>query len=184
MRVAHVIYTAGCLALMCSTAVMAELTTNEVEFNFNFTSGEFPGSEVQQWSTTHVDLLTYDETSGRVFTTLTEHVDMTFAIGDEVITATVDASYAFQSSSYEFDMSFVIPEAPLDYGPMTIDISGDYDFNGNWAGTFTATLGPGSGFGAAEYTGDWNAQVIPAPAGVALIGIAGLAGRRRRSGSA
>ena len=170
----------ACLMLMCSTGAIAGVTTDQVEFNFNFTSGEFPGSEVQQWTTTHTDLLSYDETNGLVWTTATSHIDMTFAIGDQVVTSEADITYTF-GGLYLFDMTFYVPEAPLDYGPMTIDINGDYDFNGNWEGTFTATLSPDLGFAGTELTGNWSAQVIPAPAGIALLGIAGLARRRRRN---
>jgi hypothetical protein len=42
---------------------------------------------------------------------------------------------------------------------------------------------PGSGFQGAEtgvVTGSWSAQIVPAPGAIALFGLAGLSGRRRR----
>ncbi len=79
-----------------------------------------------------------------------------------------------------FGVTFTIPEAPLDQGPMSIVIGGNYNFETDiWEGTFTATLGSGSGFAGAEYAGEWSGQVVPAPTGIALLGIAGLARRRR-----
>ena len=168
--------------LMCCTGAIADMATDQVEFNFNFTTGEFPGSEVTEWFTTHTDVLTYDHATGHVSTTYTEHLDMTFAIGSQVVTTEANLSYAWHSGVDLFDMSILIPEAPLDYGPMRIDISGEYVYSADsWEGTFTATLGPDVGFAGTGFSGNWNAQVIPAPAGIALLGIAGLARRRRRN---
>ena len=168
--------------LMCCTGAIADMATDQVEFNFNFTTGEFPGSEVSEWFTTHTDVLTFDHTTGFIVNGFSQHVDMTFAIGNQVVTTAANMSYTWHSGVDLFDIAIFIPEAPLDYGPMTIVISGDYIYStDSWEGTFTAAVGWDTGFTGTAFSGNWNAQVIPAPAGIALLGIAGLARRRRRN---
>jgi MYXO-CTERM domain-containing protein len=70
------------------------------------------------------------------------------------------------------------------YGPMRIDLEGVVLFSAQlelWEGDLYGTYGPDTPFGAGEsFTGDWSARVVPAPGALALLGVAGLAGRRRR----
>lgn len=109
-------------------------------------------------------------------------VDFTFLLGGETIS--VDGGYqSFVHDGFGIDATMEIPEAPLDYGPMTIVFEGGVSyqpFSERWAGNLTATITPGNGFVGESYAVDFVAQVVPAPGVMTMLALAGIAGGRRR----
>ncbi|MCP4743204.1 MAG: hypothetical protein GY871_13420 [Actinomycetales bacterium] len=84
-----------------------------------------------------------------------------------------------------FEAEFVIFDMPYDYGDMRIELVGEVgwepDFR-QWGGTVTGTASPYTPFGdgGSPLSGTWSAQIVPAPGAIALLGLGGLARRRRR----
>ena len=81
-----------------------------------------------------------------------------------------------------FGAEIEIPNAPFGFGPMRIAFGGPIQYNEfeGWSGQLTATIAPGDGFVGEGYIVNFTGQVVPTPGAVALFGLAGLAGRRRR----
>ena len=171
--------TAGVTVLGAASVATADLVTQPVSFTVDF-SGFYPGT-VGYWLIQHDLEVTYNNVSGG-FSEIYEDVDATFVVGGEQIVVTTEIYYKDQSETF-FDMSYVIPDAPFGFGPMEIEIYGVVSFDfGLWNGELQATISSGSGFvGDGEnYDVDFSAAVIPAPGAIALFGLAGLSGRRRR----
>ena len=158
----------------------ADLVTDTVSFNYQI-YGPVWATPVESWFISHDFDLTYESTSG-FFSDETINVDFTFVVGGEEFT--VDGTYQrFVYGEGGFEASIEIPEAPLDYGPMTLEIGGAVVHNGvaeRWSGNITASISPGDGFSGETYDVDFNAQVVPAPGVLAVFGCTLLAGRRRR----
>ena len=168
------------LALAPLPTANADLVTDTVSFNYEI-YGPVPGIPVENWFIKHDFDLTYDSSSG-FFQDETINVDFTFVVGGEEFT--VDGTYQrFAYGDGAFEASIEIPEAPFDYGPMTLEFGGGVGhdaFAQRWSGKITASISPGNGFSGETYDVDFNAQVVPAPGALALFGCALLAGRRRR----
>jgi len=84
-----------------------------------------------------------------------------------------------------FEAEFVIFDMPYDYGDMRIELVGEVGWEpdpGQWGGTVTGTASPYTPFGdgGSPLSGTWSAQIVPAPGAIALLGLGGLARRRRR----
>ena len=168
------------LALAPLPTANADLVTDTVSFNYQI-YGPVWATPVESWFISHDFDLTYDSSSG-FFSDETINVDFTFVVDGEEFT--VDGTYQrFTYGSAGFEASIEIPEAPLGYGPMTLEIGGPVVHNAfaeRWSGNITAGITPGNGFSGETYDVDFNAQVVPAPGALALFGCALLAGRRRR----
>ena len=168
------------LALAPLPTANADLVTDTVSFNYQI-YGPVPGIPVENWLIRHDFDLTYDNTSGHFQDQIT-NVEFTFVVGGEEFT--VDGIYQrFVYGKGGFEASIEIPEAPFDYGPMTLVIGGSVIHNTlaeRWSGNITASISPGNGFSGETYDVDFNAQVVPAPGAMALFGCTLLAGRRRR----
>ena len=172
--------TAGVTVLGAASVATADLVTQPVSFRSEF-SGFYPGTD-ESWLIEHDLEVTYDDLSGNFITGIYQDVEATFVVGGEQIVVTTEIYYKEQSETF-FDMSYVIPDAPFGFGPMEIEIYGVVSFDfGLWNGELQATISSGSGFvGDGEnYDVDFSAAVIPAPGAIALFGLAGLSGRRRR----
>ncbi|MAH66341.1 MAG: hypothetical protein CMJ27_08110 [Phycisphaerae bacterium] len=69
---------------------------------------------------------------------------------------------------------------------MRIELAGDVEWNplfNQWSGSVTGTASPYTPFGAggSPLSGTWSAQIVSAPGAIALLGLGGLARRRRRA---
>ena len=172
--------TTGVTVLVAASVATADLVTQPVSFTLDF-SGFYPGTE-ENWLIEHDLEVTYDDTTGNFITGGHQDVEAAFVVGGEQIVVTTQIYFEEQEKG--FDMSYVIPDAPFGFGPMEIEIYGygvAYAF-GIWQGEVQASISSGSGFfGDGEnYDVDFSAAVIPAPGAIALFGLAGLSGRRRR----
>ena len=168
--------------LGAASVATADFVTSPVSFRSNF-SGSYPGGPAESWSIEHDLEVTYDESTGNFSTGIYSDVQATFVIGGEQIMVTSEIYNSYEGKS-SFDMKFMIPDAPLGFGPMEIAIYGaaaTYSF-GLWSGQMEASISSGSGFfGDGEtYDVDFSAEVIPAPGAVAVLGLAGMVARRRR----
>ena len=174
--------TAGVTVLGAASVATADLVTQPVSFTVDF-SGFYPG-EGAYWLIQHDLEVTYNNVSGG-YSEIYEDVDATFVVGGEqiVVTTEIDLFYSGIGNA-QFEMTYEIPDAPFGYGPMEIVLNGDVDFgtNDGWSGQLQASVSSGSGFfGDGEnYDVDFSAEIIPAPGAIALFGLAGLSGRRRR----
>ena len=112
------------LALAPLPTANADLVTDTVSFNYEI-YGPVPGIPVENWFIKHDFDLTYDSSSG-LFQDETINVDFTFVVGGEEFT--VDGTYQrFAYGDGAFEASIEIPEAPFDYGPMTLEFGGGWD---------------------------------------------------------
>lgn len=178
-RAAPLVLVAGGLALSNDSTANAEMVTETVNFTYDF-SLPYPGGSVEDWFISHDFELTYDTVSG-IQSDFTSEVGFTFDFGGEQIS--VDGRYDDLSIAGDsFAAEIEIPNAPFGFGPMRIAFGGPIQYNEfeGWSGQLTATIAPGDGFVGEEYTVNFTGQVVPAPGVVALFGLAGLAGRRRR----
>lgn len=175
MTSATTVLLVGGTSLMLSSTTMADT----VQFYFN-PYGLYPVEEAAENWEFRVDILMdYDEGDGS-FEVPTQNGQIDFTIGDFESSYTVGS--VIVASGGAMEASFIIEDAPYGYGDMSITMSGSvfYEFGG-WNGEFEATVSPYDGLaGGTEIQGDWSAQVVPAPAGVALLGLSGLFGRPRR----
>ena len=173
--------TAGVTVLGAASVATADLVTQPVSFTLDF-SGFYPGT-VGYWLIEHDLEVTYNDVTGDI-DELYENVDATFVVGGEQIVVTTEIELLYPAGTSELEMSYVIPDAPFGYGPMEIELNGYVDFgtNDGWSGQLQASVSSGSGFfGDGEnYDVDFSAVIIPAPGAIALFGLAGLSGRRRR----
>ena len=81
-----------------------------------------------------------------------------------------------------FVLSMDLNDVP-GYGPLSIEMGLSSKISGPmpWYGTGEIVWGPGMPFGdGVSQTGTWSAQIVPAPGAIALLGLGGLARRRRR----
>ncbi len=163
---------AGVSTLSLTTAATADLTNGTIEF-------ELTGYEFATfvWECD----LEYDDITG-VFSDVTiTNVDADIDFEPE-FNITDHGLPTFTFRNYQGLSCTILLDAE-GYGPMQIymDLQFNYSQTEGWQGSLTGTYGPPMPFGAGEsFTGDWNARVVPAPGALALLGVAGLAGRRRR----
>ena len=184
-RSSCLVLTAGVTVLGAASVATADLVTQPVYFNLNF-SGFYPGT-IDDWFIEHDFEVTYDDDDATNNFVDGEYkdVDATFDVGGEQIVVTLDFQNQQEyGQGKEFGMRYVIPDAPFGFGPMEIEMFGQVWFEGNiWTGSFEASISSGSGFfgdGEIYDDVDFSAAVIPAPGAIALFGLAGLSGRRRR----
>ena len=175
--------TAGVTVLGAASVATADLVTQPVSFSFEFL-GPYPGT-VESWLIEHDLEVTFDEFTGNIESGFYQAVEATFVVGGEQITVGTEIRYEIpENPDLNFiSIIFAIPDAPFEFGPMEIGIAGFYNFRpGSWNGVLQAGISSGSGFfGDGEnYDVDFSAAVIPAPGAIALFGLAGLSGRRRR----
>jgi MYXO-CTERM domain-containing protein len=165
---------AGVSTLSLTTAATADLTNDTIRFEFY---GDGFGTFVTECD------VEYDAVTG-VFSDVTitdvaaeTHFENPFWTGGPV-TDLFQLTFlpeGFLSCTIQLDVE--------GYGPMKIDLELGVAYTEpfGWEGGLYGTYGPPMPFGAGEsFTGDWNARVVPAPGALALLGVAGLAGRRRR----
>ena len=169
--------------LGAASVATADFVTNPVSFRCDF-SGFYPGGPAESWSIEYDLEVTYDESLGSFDKGKTSFVQATFVVGGEQIMVTSGINNTFRGESY-LEIGFMIPDAPFGFGPMEIAIFGPVSYEGNcgcWFAEMQAGISSGSGFfGDGEtYDVDFSAEVIPAPGAIALFGLAGLSGRRRR----
>jgi MYXO-CTERM domain-containing protein len=164
---------AGVSTLSLTTAATADLTNGTIEFEFNaYELGTFVWVCEQEYDaiTGVISDVTITDVVGQFYfqppyddhaTTLAEQIQ--WRTTSETLSCTI-----------QFDVEGV--------GPWQIDMQLEGGYLGyTWYGSLNATYGPYTPFGAGEsFTGDWSARVVPAPGALALLGVAGLAGRRRR----
>ena len=172
---------AGTLALATGSVAQAEM----VEFNYTL-YGYAPGNpDVTEWGMSHISDVTITDYTGYHFLLSGQTIEFQLDIGGQQVPVEfVDGlGLGFEKS---FAMTTTIENVP-NYGPMQIVIGGTGVYHPfseppRWEGTVAITWGPpGNPFGApVTQNGIWSAQVVPAPGVVALFGLAGLAGRRRR----
>ena len=174
MTSATTVLLVGGTSLMLSSTTMADT----VQFYFN-PYGLYPVEEAAENWEFRVDILMdYDEGDGS-FEVPTQNGQIDFTIGDFESSYTVGS--VIVASGGAMEASFIIEDAPYGYGDMSITMSGSVFYEFGWNGEFEATVSPYDGLaGGTEIQGDWSAQVVPAPAGVALLGLSGLFGRPRR----
>ncbi len=169
---------AGTLAVATASVAQAEM----VQFNYTW-YGYAPGNpDVTEWGMSHITDVTI---SGNTFFDekyLKGTVNFQLDIGGQQIPVELGAYTSVFYLDSGFGMTTEIADVP-NYGPMQIAIGGVGEGDlGYWYGTVEITWGPpGNPFGApVTQNGIWSAQVVPAPGVVALFGLAGLTGRRRR----
>lgn len=174
MTSATTVLLVGGTSLMLSSTTMADT----VQFYFN-PYGPYPvEAAAENWEFRVDILMDYDEGDGS-FEVPTQNGQIDFTIGDFESSHTVGS--VIVAAGGVMDASFIIEDAPYGYGDMSITMSGSVFYDLGWNGEFEATVSPYDGLaGGTEIQGDWSAQVVPAPAGVALLGLSGLFGRPRR----
>ena len=166
---------AGVSTLSLTTAATAELTNDTIQFRF--TGYEF-GTFVTECD------VEYDAITG-VFSdvTITDVAAETYFENPFWSFSKAGLWYLLDLSVGE-SLSCTIQLDVEGYGPMQIDLELGVVYSQQlrqWTGGLSGTYGPYTPFGAGEsFTGDWSARVVPAPGALALLGVAGLAGRRRR----
>ena len=167
---------------LCSTA-SADFEDGQIQFNFEFDS--YPGFDVQLLTNFFVDA-SYDDDEG-TFQVPGGSGSVDIVAGD--FSGTRDQTWKSVKPPVvvdTFEAEFVIFDMPYDYGDMRIELTGGVDWNpsfNQWGGSVTGTASPYTPFGAggSPLSGTWSAQIVPAPGAIALLGLGGLARRRRRA---
>lgn len=139
-----------------------------------------------------------DSTLGEVlladtFTALQEDLgsgDLGLTFGGDGFFSVSDPGIAYEYTNLQVvlqaDEIFGGGDALLDDGGSTSSSTFMFDgFGSIWDGTFASGVGvveftPAGGFTTDTYEIEWSVELVPTPGALALLGIAGLAGRRRR----
>ena len=182
MTSATTVLLVGGTSLMLSSTTMAEVQTDTVQFYFT-PYGPYPIEEAaENWEFRFNILMDYDDGDG-TFEVSTQNGQIDFTVGDFESSHTVQSLSLINVFGDVMEASFIIEDAPYGYGDMAITMECGVVYDFGWIGGFEATVSPYDGLaGGTQIQGDWSAQVVPAPAGVALLGLSGLFGRPRRRG--
>ncbi|MDG1899990.1 MAG: hypothetical protein P8I74_09015 [Phycisphaerales bacterium] len=179
-RITTMALAAGILTLATGPVAMGEM----VEFKYDW-GGNAPigGPEVESWSMSHVSEVVYYEEQGDWGFLPNQELVVNMTVGDQEIPVVAGdwIPLQFFAPSY-FTLGMGLNDVP-GYGPLRIDMVLESDRTGKlpWSGTAAIVWGPGTPFGdGVSQTGTWSAQIIPGPGAIALFGLAGLSGRRRR----
>ena len=182
-RVTTMALAAGISTLAAGPVAMGDM----VEFKYVWYGFAPDRPELTTWSMSHITDVTVAPNgnfSGPNQPTLNFYLDIGGELSpvsianDELDRQLLDVGIANDT----FGMTADLVNVP-GYGAMNIEVTGTFDWSpeGTWDGTVEITWGPGLSFGeTVTQTGEWSAQIIPAPGAIALFGLAGLSGRRRR----
>ncbi|MDG1979369.1 MAG: hypothetical protein P8I44_12460 [Phycisphaerales bacterium] len=183
-RVTTMALAAGILTLATGPVAMGDM----VEFKYDWYGFAPDRPELTTWSMSHITDVTVAPNgnfSGPNQPTLNFYLD----IGGELSPVSIanddegEFFYVQGLKNDTFEMTVDLVNVP-GYGAMNIEVIGTFDWSGpegRWDGMVEITWGPGLPFGeTVTQTGEWSAQIIPAPGAIALFGLAGLSGRRRR----
>ena len=170
---------AGTLALATASVAQAEM----VEFSHTW-YGYAPGNiDVTEWGMSHISDVTVSYATGAIANGPLLQFMLDIGGQQFPVEITGSSELTFDPNENEaFHMTATIENVP-NHGPMQISITGDgtYENNSYWQGIAEITWGPQYPFGApVTQSGVWTAQIVPAPGVIALFGLAGLSGRRRR----
>ena len=167
-------------SVLCSTA-SADLVDGQIEFSLEFE--DYPGYELP-WSAICAVQGFYDYGDGS-FEVPTGSGSIDLVVGDFSGTQQLDWVPLFYAPSFgEFEAEFVIYDMPFGLSDQQIELSGGFAYvpaGPSWSGEFEGTASPYTPFGAggSPLSGTWSAQIVPAPGAIALLGLGGLARRRR-----
>ena len=172
-------------SVLCSTA-SADLVDGQIEFSLEFE--DYPGYELP-WSAIFAVQGFYDDGDGS-FEVPTGSGSIDLVVGDFSGTQqhqwlSIYANPKAKKGDAVFEAEFVIYDMPFGLSDQQIELSGGVAWQpaGNrWSGEFEGTASPYTPFGAggSPLSGTWSAQIVPAPGAIALLGLGGLARRRRR----
>lgn len=179
-RVTTMALAAAAMSLSTGTVAHAEM----VEFNYIWYGFAPNAPEVTSWGMSHitdVSIAPNGDFSGPQEPTLNFYLDIDGELSPvEISNSGPQWSLGFTQDTFEMQVDLVnVPG----YGAMHIEVYGlgIYDGGGAWSGEVEITWGPGLPFGETfTQSGEWSAQIVPAPGAIALFGLAGLSGRRRR----
>ena len=167
---------------LCSTA-SADFEGGQMEFQFEYQS--FPGYDLPLLANFTVDAF-YDVNDGS-FEVPSGSGPIDIVVGDYSGSSRHGYKQFFYITKLfeEFEVDFVIEDMPGGFPDMQIELTVGvaYESGAGWSGIFEGTASPYTPFGAggSPVSGTWSAQIVPAPGGLALLGLGGLARRRRRA---
>ncbi len=182
-RVTTMALAAAAMSLSTGTVAHAEM----VEFNYIWYGYAPATPELNSWAMSHitdVSVAPNGDFSGPTAPTLNLYLD----IGGELSPVEISDMpvMSLLGTANLFEMTMDLVDVP-GYGAMHIEIGGygvyHWEPHGlhSWSGEVQITWGPGLPFGeTVTQSGEWSAQIVPAPGAIALFGLAGLSGRRRR----
>ncbi len=177
-RVTTMALAAAAMSLSTGTVAHAEM----VEFNYIWYGYAPATPELNSWAMSHitdVSVAPNGDFSGPEVPTLNFYLDIDGELSPVEVANEQLFSVIGTKDYFEATMDLVnVPG----YGAMHIEITGSASYHqGRWEGTAQITWGPGLPFaGTVTQSGEWSAQIVPAPGAIALFGLAGLSGRRRR----
>lgn len=166
---------------LCSTA-SADLVDGQMEFQFEYQF--FPGYDLPLLANFTVDAF-YDVNDGS-FQVPSGSGPIDIVVGDFSGSSTHRyISFGYTAERVEaFEVEFVIEDMPGGLPDTQIELEGGVAYMpfAGWTGTFAGTASPATPFGdgGSPVSGTWSAQIVPAPGAIALLGLGGLARRRRR----
>jgi hypothetical protein len=178
-RVTTMALAAGTLTLATGSVAMAET----VEFNYTWYGYAPNRPELTTWGMSHitdVSVAPNGDFSGPEVPTLNFYLDIDGELSPVEVANEQLLSFLGTGEDY-FEATMDLVNVP-GYGAMHIEITGSASYHqGRWEGTAQITWGPGLPFaGTVTQSGEWSARIVPAPGAIALFGLAGLSGRRRR----
>lgn len=175
-RVTTMAFAAAVMSLSTGSVLVGDM----VEFNYTWT-GNAPIGDVESWSMSHVSEVVYYEEGGWGLSS-DQEVVVNLTIGDQEIPVVAAEWNTDYFDPTNFVLSMDLNDVP-GYGPLSIEMGLSSKISGPmpWYGTGEIVWGPGMPFGdGVSQTGTWSAQIVPAPGAIALLGLGGLARRRRR----
>ena len=181
-RVTTMALAAGTLALATGSVAQAE-TVETVEFNYTWYGSAPGGADVNEWGMSHITDVSFapnGDFSGPAGPTLNFYLDIDGELSPVEISNSSPWLFLYTSQE-NFEMTMDLVNVP-GYGAMHIEIEGSGLYKDEiWQGEVQITWGPGLPFAeTVTQSGEWSAQIVPAPGAIALFGLAGLSGRRRR----
>ena len=120
---------------------------------------------------------------------LGEHAWQVYSEGGSIVasmsggsyTGLVDGTFSYVTNTASSHFGTVYGQLDLAAGTYNVQMQDTYGDGWAW-GSYTGflSIGTGSGTVASGSTGSFNFTVVPAPGALALLGLAGIAGTRRR----
>lgn len=180
-RITTMALAAAAVSLSTGSVAHADM----VEFKYTWYGNAPNAPEVTSWGMSHitdVSVAPNGDFSGPAEPTLNFDLDIGGELSPVEVSNSAPHIVFFTTLVDTFQMTVDLVNVP-GYGAMHIEIDGGgaWDGQDTWSGEAQISWGPGLPFaGTVTQSGEWSAQIVPAPGAIALFGLAGLSGRRRR----